>query len=79
MKLAWTKGLSVEQKAIIKAEFDATGILRERLSAIVRSKIESARKDATLKSSYDNVNWPYLQADSVGFVRALEEILSILE
>lgn len=79
MKLAWTKGLSAEQKAIIKAEFEATGILRERLSAIVRSKIESSRKDATLKSSYENPNWAYLQADNVGFTRALEEILSILE
>ena len=77
MKLAWTKGLSAEAKEAIRKEFEASGLLRERVNTIIQDKINSARKESTLKSSYDNPNWAYLQADLVGFVRALEELQSI--
>lgn len=79
MKTAWTSGLNKEKADEIRNDFQAAGVLRERLTTIVQKKIDSTNKDRVLKDSYETPSWPYLQADSNGYIRALEEIRSILE
>lgn len=78
MKTSWTKGLSPDKKEEIKREFDASGILRERLKLILEEKMEVARKGSLSKDAYQSPNWAYLQADAVGVQRALEEVISLL-
>jgi len=79
MKVCWTKGLSPEKKEEVRSDFQASGALRERLASILQEKIDASRKASILKDSYESPNWAYLQADINGFVRALEEIQSILK
>ena len=46
----------------------------ERLSGILTKKL---RKSST--PDYDKASWPYFQADSNGYNRALEEVLKLIE
>lgn len=78
MKITWTKGLSPEKKEEIKRDFLASALLRERLKEILQEKSEVTRKGSISKDAYSNANWAYLQADAVGYQRALDEIISIL-
>lgn len=79
MKMNWKKGLSLEAKKAIELEFNASGLLRERLAILINEKIHSNNKKCKLEVSYESPNWALLQADNVGYERALLEVLSLLE
>lgn len=79
MKTCWTAGLTKEKAEEIRQDFNSSGVLRERLDEIIAKKIASSNRDRTLKNTYDSPNWAYIQADSIGYERALEEIRSILK
>ena len=79
MKTSWTQGLEKGEKAEMKAFFEQALYVRKRLSSIINNKISTSLGGDTLVSSYDNPNWALKQADSVGYRRALSELLSILE
>ena len=78
MKTVWTSGLSPEQKQEMTSAFNSAGLLRERLSGILDDKIDTNRNTCVSKNSYENPNWAYLQADAVGYERAMKEIISLL-
>lgn len=78
MKTSWNKGLNAQQKAEMKHHFEASGALRERLKVLLQDKIESARSSTRSSNSYDNPNWALVQADSIGYERAILEIISLI-
>lgn len=77
MKTTWTKGVDSQLEADIKSAFKSSTVIRARLSEICEDKLVSAL--TTNKAQYDNPNWCYQQADIIGYRRALEEIVSLLE
>jgi len=77
MKTTWTKGVDSQLEADIKSAFKSATVVRGRLTDICIEKIETAL--TTNKAQYDNPNWCYQQADIIGYRRALEEIVSLLE
>lgn len=79
MKTVLTKGLNAEQKEEIKRDFLASSQLRERYKQLLKEKSELAQKASITKDNYLSPNWGYLQADAVGYQRALEEVISLLE
>lgn len=79
MKTVWTSGLDAGKKVEVKQEFTSAHHLRMRLKELLNKKIDNSRKQVTLKELYDSPNWALLQADNVGFIRALEEVISLLE
>ena len=79
MKTIWTKGLIGEKKSEIESAFLASGNLRERLRTLIREKIDSNNTSVRSKENYENPSWAYLQADKIGYERALYEVISILE
>lgn len=79
MKTIWKNGLTAEQKKEVEAIFQGSHALRERLTTILDGKVSSSVTESTSKSSYEDPNWALRQADSVGYRRALQEILSILK
>lgn len=79
MKTIWTNGLTPERKEELRSAFNASGYLRERLQELAQNKINAARKSSISKDAYDSPNWGYLQADTNGYIRALEEIQSLLQ
>lgn len=79
MKTIWKAGLSVEQKRLMEGEFASSALLRDRLSQIINKKIDEGRASARSASTYENPNWGFVQADHIGFERAMYEILSLLK
>ena len=80
MKSAWTKGVKDEEvRADIVSAFNSSSFLRERLSEMLETKTTSKQKDCMNVSNYEKNSWAFQQADSQGYLRALSEILSLLE
>ena len=77
MKTTWTKGLDEQGEADIKASFKSSTVIRARLVEICGDKSISSLTTNT--NQYDSPNWCYQQADSIGYRRALSEIMSLLE
>ena len=78
MKTVWTAGLKPEQSDELRRDFGASAMLRERLEAIITEKIETRRRVTRGAEQYDNASWAYLQADAIGYERALVEIVSLI-
>lgn len=79
MKTVITKGLDGKKKEEIQQDFLSSVAIRARIVEILKEKVETSRTASTSKEAYANASWPYLQADSVGYERALKEVISILE
>ena len=78
MKTSWIKGLNDQDKLDLESSYKASTVLRRRLIELLKEKAELANKNARSKMTYDNPNWAYLQADKVGYERALHEIIELL-
>jgi hypothetical protein len=77
MKTLWTAGIKDEQrKSDIESAFKSATVVRKRLRELCEAKTVSSFN--TSKDQYDTPNWTYLQADMVGYHRALKEICSLL-
>lgn len=79
MKTVVTKGLNEKETKEIRQEFVASAHLRKRFIQLFEERIVSSRSKTIASSTYDSPNWAYLQADNVGYERALKEVISILE
>lgn len=79
MKTSILAGLTVEQKEEMRSSFNACALFRERLSAMLQDKINANNKQQRTKEAYSIANWAFLQADAVGYERALEEICALLK
>lgn len=79
MKTSLTAGLNAQEKEELISSFLASGRFRERLEALLRKKMDANLKEVRSKDAYGIANWAYLQADAVGYERALEEVCSLLK
>jgi hypothetical protein len=81
MALVWTSHLASEEE---KADFlkqmasSNTQVMR-RLLDIVQGFKTRAGQTALSKANYESPSWAYIQADSVGYQRALQEIEQLLK
>ena len=78
MKTVLTKGLSKDQAEEITQDFKASAFLRERLTAILEEKIDALRREVRQKNSYESPSWAYVQADYIGYERAIYEVISLI-
>lgn len=78
MKTILLANLSDERKEELRREFESSAILRNRVAEVLKGKIESNRAATRSQDAYDKPAWPYLQADVVGYERALSEVISLL-
>jgi hypothetical protein len=78
MKTSWKAGLNKDEAAEIEQDFISSAHLRKRLSDILNDKINAKRTETLSKDLYQNPSWAYLQADAVGYERALNEVISLL-
>lgn len=78
MKTSLVKGLSKNDTEIVTRQFDESISLRRQLVKVLQEKSKSNEGEVLSKELYENPNWAYRQADSVGYRRALEEIISLL-
>lgn len=76
MKTSWTKGKDSVEAKDIKMDFLSAVILRNRLKELCLEEIANSYNLS--KSQYDSPNWQMLQADAVGYKRAMEKIISLI-
>jgi len=75
----WFKYLEAkDQKKQLEAKIREAREVLNVLDKIVEEKNDSSRKHSLEIKNYDNASWPYLQADAVGYQRALEQIRTYL-
>ena len=79
MKTALTKGLVGEARLEMEREFNASSLLRKRLTALLLEKVSTKRTQRISEEEYASPSWAFKQADAVGYERALREVLSLLE
>jgi len=78
MKTTWTAGMSEDDAEEFEQHFTNALRLRERLTEIINNKYNSNLSNTLSKGNYENASWAYEQADSVGYMRALKEVLNLL-
>ena len=80
MKSSLIKGIT-DKEAIkdAKANFNQSYLMRTLVIKRLKDKIEAAKLKARGGQTYENPSWPYIQADVIGYERALLEVISILD
>jgi hypothetical protein len=73
------KGKTEEEQKILDEEFAASHNLRNSIKEVLERKVESVRKEMVKKVNYDNPSWAYTQADYNGHIRALGELINLLD
>lgn len=79
MKTTWTAGMEAGEKNEFKLSFTASKPVRERLQYLLKKKLDAKSKSTISEEMYSSPNWAYLQSDSIGYQRALQEIMSLLD
>jgi len=79
MKQSWLKDLDPQAESDLRGNYVASKLTRKRLEDLLLLKISSSNTKARSKGSYDNANWAYLQADNVGYERAMHEIIDLIQ
>ncbi len=78
MKMSWTNGIEPDVAKEIKGDFKSSLLVRKRLKTMLEDEIERTRRDARQKVNYDKANWNEYIADSLGYERALEFVISLI-
>lgn len=79
MKTIWLKGVSsAEKKREVRQDFIQAHNLRQRLKELLEEKIEAKRSEVRKNNTYESPNWALVQADAVGYERALFEVISMI-
>ena len=78
MKSTWFNGMNAEQKTIMRSEFNSSAGLRLRLAELLKTKIDTKRTSVRSDDMYTVPNWNLLQADAIGYEKALLEVISLL-
>lgn len=72
------KAEGAEQEVELRQSFAAAHLLREKLIEVLLDKAALSQKLSISKDCYELAGWPYLQADTVGYQRALQEVVGLL-
>lgn len=79
MKTLWTEGLEPDVAKEIRGDFISSHLVRKRLTKILEDKINSSHASLRQKDIYDKPNFGVIVADSIGYERALNEVISLIE
>ena len=79
MKTSWTKGLTGQAREEMERGLTASFYVRERLALILKEKIHSRRVKRVSEELYASPSWALMQADAVGYERAMNEVISLLQ
>ena len=78
MKTSISKGLDPMLKDEVAKSFNSSIVIRRRLVEVLKDKSNSEDRKSVMENSYDNPNWALKQADSRGYRRAIDELISLL-
>lgn len=78
MKASLTAGLNASEAKIIKEEYLGSPSFRKRLTELLIKKQEQSYNERISKTTYDSPNWSLVQADGVGYERAINDVISLI-
>lgn len=78
MKTSITSGLNDLQASEIKSEYQGSSMLRKRLVELLIKKQEISLKKRRKIDIYDSPNFALLQADQIGYERAIDELIELI-
>lgn len=78
MKTSITKGLEGQHAEEMEQAFVSSARLRHRIVELLNEKIHTNNKTLRSKEAYSNPSWSMLQADGIGYERALYEVISLI-
>lgn len=78
MKSTWFLGSDKSYDEDVRKEYASSAIMRKRLVDMLEKKKGEAHAASLSKDAYSSPNWGFLQADAVGFQRALDEVIKLL-
>lgn len=78
MKTIWTNHLkTAEERSKFRVSVENSKFVLDRLKEICYNMSEEASKSS--KNDYTMAAWPYYQADKLGYIRAIKEIIELLQ
>lgn len=79
MKVSLLKGLNTEQqKEEMGLIFSHSSLLRKQIAKVLLDKVNTNNTATRTKDAYGISNWAFLQADAVGYERAMREVVALL-
>lgn len=78
MKSVLFSGVDPKLEKELRGDFLSSYLIRKRFVEVINDKIESNRKSARQKVNFEKPSWSYEQADSLGYERALYEIIALI-
>jgi hypothetical protein len=79
VKTVWVQNLPEGSvKDDITSSFKAGTVLRRRLKELLEAKVETEVVSRMKREDYESPSWGFKQADSIGYTRALKEIISLI-
>lgn len=78
MKTVWTQGLKGEQKEQFVNDYNGSKVVRDRLIAILESKIAENRKEQCNMDDFNCPNWQFKQAAYISKEKTLLELIDLL-
>jgi hypothetical protein len=75
----WTAGLKPEEVNELVKQLEGAQPIWERLSSILDQRVKASVDKQLSFSTYESPNWAYVQADAVGYQRAIKEILELIK
>lgn len=80
MNTLWTKGLKAgsQERKDVEEAFAASALLRKRMVVMLDEMLEAEANAKHSDDAYDNPSWAYKQADSIGYIRAVKKLRSVL-
>lgn len=78
MKTSIKAGLSPAEALNVEEEYLGSPSLRKRLVELLREKQERSYNERISKTTYESPSWGFIQADGVGYERAINELISLI-
>lgn len=78
MKASWVANEDKKTAEEIRADFISSRLLREKLTSILESKIAASMTSTRSIEKYSLAGWAFMQADAVGYERAMKEVISLI-
>lgn len=78
MKDSWTRGLDEQMTKDVRGDYLSSLVTRRRLAELLEKKMKEKETSSLNPDGYDIANWAYKQADTVGYKRAIKEIIELI-
>ena len=75
MKSAWFKSCKTKED---KDSLRQTVLSNQQSLVLLESILESMLKETSTQADYDSPSWAFKQADKIGFNRAINQVLDII-